>query len=53
MIATIALSLAAGAKMHEAARIANMAAGIVVGKLGTATASPEELTEAVRRAGSR
>ncbi|OQA57828.1 MAG: Bifunctional protein HldE [Candidatus Omnitrophica bacterium ADurb.Bin277] len=53
VIATIALSLAAGAKMHEAARIANMAAGIVVGKLGTATASPEELTEAVRRAGSR
>ena len=50
VIATLALSLAAGAKMHEAAKISNIAAGIVVGKLGTATASPEELREAVRKA---
>jgi D-beta-D-heptose 7-phosphate kinase/D-beta-D-heptose 1-phosphate adenosyltransferase len=36
--------------MQEAAKIANMAAGIVVGKLGTATASPAELREAIRQA---
>jgi len=50
VIATLALALASGAKMHEAAKISNMAAGIVVGKLGTATASPEELREAIRKA---
>ena len=50
VIATLALSLAAGARMQEAAKIANMAAGIVVGKLGTATASPAELREAIRQA---
>jgi bifunctional ADP-heptose synthase (sugar kinase/adenylyltransferase) len=36
--------------MHEAAKISNMAAGIVVGKLGTATTSPEELREAIKKA---
>jgi D-beta-D-heptose 7-phosphate kinase/D-beta-D-heptose 1-phosphate adenosyltransferase len=50
VIATLALALAAGAKMQEAAKIANIAAGIVVGKLGTATASPAELREAVKKA---
>jgi D-beta-D-heptose 7-phosphate kinase/D-beta-D-heptose 1-phosphate adenosyltransferase len=50
VIATLALSLAAGARMHEAAKISNMAAGIVVGKLGTATTSPEELREAIKKA---
>jgi len=49
VIATLALSLASGAKMQEAAKIANLAAGIVVGKLGTATAAPEELIEAIRK----
>ncbi len=49
VIATLALALAAGAKMHEAAKISNVAAGIVVGKLGTATTSPEELREAIRK----
>ena len=35
--------LAAGAGLDAAVRIANRAAGIVVGKLGTAVATPEEL----------
>ena len=50
VIATLALSLASGAKMQEAAKISNLAAGIVVGKLGTATVAPEELVEAIRKA---
>mgnify|MGYP002083787144 CR=1 FL=1 len=43
VIATLAVMLAAGAGLEAAMRIANRAAGIVVGKLGTATASPAEL----------
>ncbi|HEX8131203.1 MAG TPA: D-glycero-beta-D-manno-heptose-7-phosphate kinase [Pyrinomonadaceae bacterium] len=43
VIATLAAALAAGASLVEAAALANHAAGIVVGKLGTATASIEEL----------
>src|ERR1043166_3020367 len=43
VIATLAASLAAGASLVEAAMLANHAAGVVVGKVGTATASPEEL----------
>jgi D-beta-D-heptose 7-phosphate kinase/D-beta-D-heptose 1-phosphate adenosyltransferase len=43
VIATLAVALAAGATMLEAANLANHAAGIVVGKVGTATASDEEL----------
>ncbi len=47
VVATLALALVAGATMEEAAVLANRAAGIVVGKLGTATVSREELLEAV------
>lgn len=43
VIATCVLARAAGANFVEAAEIANYAAGVVVGKLGTATCSPEEL----------
>ena len=43
VIATLALAIAAGATMPEAARLANEAAGIVVGKFGAATVKPEEL----------
>ena len=43
VIATLAASLAAGATLVEAAMLANHAAGVVVGKLGTATATAEEL----------
>jgi len=43
VVATLALALAAGATMIEAAVLANHAAGIVVGKFGPATVSPDEL----------
>jgi len=43
VIATLAAALAAGASTLEAANLANHAAGIVVGKVGTATASADEL----------
>jgi D-beta-D-heptose 7-phosphate kinase/D-beta-D-heptose 1-phosphate adenosyltransferase len=43
VIATLALGLAAGATLAEAAVLANHAAGIVVGKFGAATVSPGEL----------
>lgn len=43
VIATCTLALAAGASFVEAAEIANYAAGVVVGKLGTATSTQEEL----------
>jgi len=43
VIATLAAALAAGASVLEAAHLANHAAGIVVGKVGTATATATEL----------
>lgn len=43
VIATFTLAIAAGASPLEAAIFANHAAGIVVGKVGTATATPDEL----------
>lgn len=43
VVATFVLALASGASKREAAVIANAAAGIVVGKVGTATVTPEEL----------
>ncbi len=48
VLATLALAVAAGASVREAAVLANAAAGVVVGKLGTATVSPAELIAAVR-----
>jgi rfaE bifunctional protein kinase chain/domain len=45
VIATLALAIAAGATMPEAARLANEAAGIVVGKFGASTVSPAELKQ--------
>jgi D-glycero-beta-D-manno-heptose-7-phosphate kinase len=49
VIATLAAALAGGASMLEAAILANHAAGIVVGKVGTATASAEELVNSIQR----
>jgi rfaE bifunctional protein kinase chain/domain len=43
VIATLAVMLASGAALPDAMRIANRAAGIVVGKLGTAVVSREEI----------
>ncbi|MDP2750157.1 MAG: D-glycero-beta-D-manno-heptose-7-phosphate kinase [Nanoarchaeota archaeon] len=47
VIGTLAVALAAGATLKEAMTLANHAAGIVVGKVGTATCSVEELNKAV------
>jgi rfaE bifunctional protein kinase chain/domain len=47
VIATLALAMSATARLDEAARLANFAAGVVVGKVGTATASPEEVLAAL------
>jgi D-beta-D-heptose 7-phosphate kinase/D-beta-D-heptose 1-phosphate adenosyltransferase len=49
VIATMTLAMAAGATPAEAARLANEAAGIVVGRFGPATVSVEELMKAVLR----
>ena len=43
VIATCVLALAAGASPFEAAELANYAAGVVVGKLGTATCTQQEI----------
>lgn len=47
VIATCVTALAAGASFDEAAVLGNNAAGVVVGKLGTAVCSPEELLASV------
>lgn len=43
VIAVLGLALAAGAPIEQAMQLANFAAGAVVAKLGTATASPQEI----------
>ena len=50
VVATVALALASGADFEEAAIIANYAAGITVGKVGTSTVSIEELKESIENA---
>ncbi|MDX1610617.1 MAG: bifunctional D-glycero-beta-D-manno-heptose-7-phosphate kinase/D-glycero-beta-D-manno-heptose 1-phosphate adenylyltransferase HldE, partial [Halofilum sp. (in: g-proteobacteria)] len=47
VIATLAAALSAGAELPQATALANLAAGIVVGKLGTATVSVAELRRAL------
>ncbi|MGE5244769.1 MAG: D-glycero-beta-D-manno-heptose-7-phosphate kinase [Betaproteobacteria bacterium] len=47
VVATLALALAAGAGMEEAAILANHAAGVVVGRFGPATLSSDELLAAL------
>lgn len=49
VIATLTLALAAGADLYDAAVLANHAAGIVVGRIGTATCTPEELKNSVKK----
>jgi len=49
VIATIAVMLASGADLPTAVRIANRAAGIVVGKLGTAVVSREEILKDIEK----
>jgi D-beta-D-heptose 7-phosphate kinase/D-beta-D-heptose 1-phosphate adenosyltransferase len=48
-IATLSLALGAGIDLAEAARFANFAAGVVVGKRGTATVTQTELADEVLR----
>lgn len=48
VIATLGAALAAGVPMPEAVAWSNIAAGVVVAKLGTASASPDELEAALR-----
>ncbi len=45
--ATLGVALAAGASLAEAARLANLAGGIVVGKVGTAVARADDLRDAL------
>ncbi len=45
VVSTIAMALSAGADMQKAAKLANLCAGIVVGKLGTARVSLDELRQ--------
>ncbi len=47
--AWVGMALAAGATIDEAAWLANLAAGVEVGKQGTATVSPSEIREACER----
>lgn len=43
VISSLTLALVAGANLEQSAELANVAAGIVVAKVGTATASPQEI----------
>ena len=47
VLSVLALAAAAGASLPDAAALANTAAGVVVGKLGTASVTPEELLHAL------
>jgi len=47
VLSVLALAAAAGASLVDAAMLANIAAGVVVGKLGTACVSPQELLHAL------
>ena len=49
VISTLAAALAAEDDIHNAVALANQAAGIVVGKLGTANVTPEELYQEIHR----
>ena len=48
VVAVCALALGAGADLETATRLANHAAGLAVGKVGTATVGPTELRAALR-----
>jgi D-beta-D-heptose 7-phosphate kinase/D-beta-D-heptose 1-phosphate adenosyltransferase len=47
VLATLAVGIASGFSMAESARLANVAAGIAVGKLGTSIVTPQEIIDAV------
>lgn len=47
VVSTISLGIASGLSIRDSAYLANFAAGIVIGKLGTATVTPEELKQVI------
>jgi len=49
VVATLAVALATGVELEDAVRLANAAAGIVVGKVGTATVTLDELRSRLER----
>ena len=49
VVAVFTLALTAQADSHSAAKLSNLAGGIVVGKMGCATATPTELLKAIER----
>ena len=53
VVAVLTLALAAGVPIEDATRLANFAAGAVVEKLGTATASPAEIIALMEHDGAR
>lgn len=53
VISVFTLALACGAKMHEAAQLANVAAGIVVGKVGVAVVTKEEILQSLSQSKSQ
>lgn len=53
VIATVAAALAAGANLHDAATLANLAGAVVVAKVGTAPIRSEELLRAVSGEGTK
>ena len=48
VIASLTAGLVAGATLPQAADFSNYAAGVVVGKMGTASVKPDELLNAIR-----
>jgi rfaE bifunctional protein kinase chain/domain len=53
VIATLSLAVCSGASLVDACRLANHAAGVVVGRVGTATASPDDVIDAVAASAAR
>lgn len=47
VLASIGLGLAGGLDLPDAARLANLAAGVVVGKVGTSTVTPDEILRSI------
>lgn len=52
-VATLALALASGAELKDAAMLANLAAGIVVGKIGTSTVTADEIKGVLNERGEK
>ena len=46
VLSVLGVGLAAGLSLEQAATVSNLAAGVVVGKVGTSTVSPEEILQA-------